>query len=70
MASGEDSGLAPWAGMACIGLAGVLYEWNDLDGALRYALEGIELSQRGGSVDTLEDGYATLAQVFQAHPLL
>jgi LuxR family maltose regulon positive regulatory protein len=32
----------PFAGLAYIGLAGLLYEWNDLDGAQHHALKGID----------------------------
>lgn len=59
---------APFAGLAHIGLAGLLYEWNDLDRAKDHALEGIELGERGGSVDVLQggDSYLMLARVYQA----
>lgn len=58
----------PFAGLAHIGLAGLLYEWNDLDEAQRHAQEGIRLGERGQSVDVLQGGcsYLTLAQVYQA----
>jgi LuxR family maltose regulon positive regulatory protein len=58
----------PFAGLAHIGLAGLLYEWNDLDRAQRHAQEGIRLGERGQSVDVLQGGcsYLTLAQVYQA----
>ncbi len=59
---------APFAGLAHIGLAGLLYEWNDLDRAQRHAQQGIDLGERGQSVDVLQGGcsYLTLAQVYQA----
>ncbi len=59
---------APFAGLAYTGLAGLLYEWNNLDGAQHHALKGIDLGERGQSVDVLEGGrsYLTLAQVYQA----
>jgi LuxR family maltose regulon positive regulatory protein len=66
LASEQGSRPAPSAGMAYVGIAGPLYEWNDLDGAMRHAMKGIELSEQGGSVDTIEDGYINLAQVYQA----
>jgi LuxR family maltose regulon positive regulatory protein len=58
----------PFAGLAHIGLAGLLYEWNDLDGAQRHAQEGIRLGERGQSVDVLQGGcsYLTLAELYQA----
>jgi len=57
---------APSAGMAYVGMAGLLYEWNDLEGAMRCATKGIELSELGGSADTIEDGYLTLARIHRA----
>ncbi|MFN2156303.1 MAG: LuxR C-terminal-related transcriptional regulator [Anaerolineae bacterium] len=56
----------PVAGMAYVGLAGLLYERNDLDGARRCAEEGLELSRQARSVDTIEDACYTLALVHQA----
>ena len=66
LASKQGSGPAPFAGMAYVAMAGPLYEWNDLDGAMRNAAKGVELSETGGSVDTIEDGYINLAQIYQA----
>jgi LuxR family maltose regulon positive regulatory protein len=56
----------PFAGIACVGMAEPLYEWNDLDGAMHHALEGIRLCEIGGFVSYLLAGYANLAQVYQA----
>ena len=56
----------PVAGMAYVGLAEVLYEWNDLDGALRHAMEGIRLTKLGGFTSYLLAGYARLVQAYQA----
>jgi LuxR family maltose regulon positive regulatory protein len=44
----------------------VLYEWNDLDGALHHATAGVRLSKRGRLVDTVRGGYIILAQVHRA----
>ncbi|MDY6875407.1 MAG: LuxR C-terminal-related transcriptional regulator [Chloroflexota bacterium] len=65
---GEGRGSRPvlFAGLAHLGLAGPLYEWNDLDGAMRQVMRAIELGERGGSVSTLQGSYTTLAQVCQA----
>jgi LuxR family maltose regulon positive regulatory protein len=52
--------------MAYVGIAALLYEWNDLDGALHHALEGIRLSELGGRVSDLLRGRLVLAQVYQA----
>jgi LuxR family maltose regulon positive regulatory protein len=56
----------PFAGMAYVGLAGTLYEQNDLDEAMRCATSGLELSKRAGSVDTIEDAYFNLALLHRA----
>jgi LuxR family maltose regulon positive regulatory protein len=58
----------PFAGLAHIGLAGLLYEWNDLDGAQHHAREGIALGERSQSVDVLQGGgsYLVMAQIDQA----
>jgi LuxR family maltose regulon positive regulatory protein len=55
----------PFAAIACVGIAESLYEWNDLDGAKRYALEGIKLRELGGFVAYLLLGHAVLARVHQ-----
>ena len=57
---------APNASFAHIGIAEVLYEWNDLDGALTHALAGIELSDQGGRTGYLLAGNVVLARVHQA----
>lgn len=57
---------APFQGIASVGIAEVLYEWNDLDGTLNYAQEGIRLTERGGFVSYMLAGYARLVQVYQA----
>jgi LuxR family maltose regulon positive regulatory protein len=53
----------PFACMAYVGMAGPLYEWNDLDEAARYALEGIRLSELGGFVAYQTFGHVLLARV-------
>ena len=53
----------PFACMAYVGMAGPLYEWNDLEGALRCATEGIRLSELGGFVAYQLFGKAYLARV-------
>jgi LuxR family maltose regulon positive regulatory protein len=53
----------PFAGMAYVGLAGVLYEQHDLVAAKRCAMEGIRLSKLGGFVAYQIFGYTRLAQV-------
>ncbi len=44
----------------------VLYEWNDLETALRYAREGLELCRRWGQADALAQGHLRLARVLHA----
>jgi LuxR family maltose regulon positive regulatory protein len=56
----------PFAGMAYVGIAMLLYEWNDLEAALHYAREGIGLSEMGGRVSYVLAGRTVLALVYQA----
>jgi LuxR family maltose regulon positive regulatory protein len=57
---------APYAGVAHVGIAETLYEWNDLDGAMRHAMEGINLCEIGGITSYMLAGRFILAQVAQA----
>ena len=66
LASDTGSRPVPVACMAYVGIAEPLYEWNDLDGAMRYAMQGIKLSELGGFVSYALAGHAILAQVYQA----
>jgi LuxR family maltose regulon positive regulatory protein len=52
--------------MAYVGMAGPLYEWNDLDEARRCALEGIRLSELGGFSAYELFGHVLLARVCKA----
>jgi LuxR family maltose regulon positive regulatory protein len=61
-----DSRPVPFACMAYVGMAGVLYEWNDLDAARQYALEGVRLSELGGFIAYQVFGHALLARVYEA----
>ena len=56
----------PFAGMAYVGIAGLLNEWNDLDGAKDYAIEGIKLSELGRFVPYQLAGSVILARVYLA----
>jgi LuxR family maltose regulon positive regulatory protein len=56
----------PFACMAYVGLAGPLYEWNDLDEALHCVREGIRLSELGGFVAYQVFGRALLARIYEA----
>lgn len=66
LAAEQGGGLAPVAGMAYVGIAEVLYEWNDLDGALRHALEGVRLTGLGGFTSYRIAGSIQAAKVHQA----
>lgn len=66
LADAHSSRQVPSAGTAHLGLAEVLYEWNDLDGALQHAQAGCELSAMGGSMNSKLGGFVTLAQVYLA----
>lgn len=53
----------PFAGMAYVGIAGLLYEWNDLEGAKAHAIKGINLSEQGGFIPYQLAGSIILAHV-------
>ena len=55
----------PIAGEAMMGFGDLWREWNDLEAATRYLVEGIELTGRWSEVGAL-DGYIGLARVRQA----
>ncbi len=48
-------------------MAELAYEWNDLEGALAYARQSVELGRLWGNSDTLAASYLTLAEVLIAH---
>jgi len=66
LASEAGNRPVPFAGMAYVGLAGTLYEWNDLEEATRCAMEGIRLSALGGFVAYHVFGHALLARAYEA----
>ena len=51
----------PYASSACIGLAHIHREWNELDAAMNYIQEGIEIGIASRVVDAITLGYATKA---------
>ncbi len=53
----------PYASSACIYLANILREWNDLDAAMAYLDKGIQIGQPAKMVDAVISGYASLARV-------
>jgi LuxR family maltose regulon positive regulatory protein len=54
---------APVVGMAYLGIAEVLYEWNDLDGTLCHVTEGLKLLELGHFVTYLLFGHSLRARV-------
>ena len=65
LAIDEQGQRQPIAGIALIGLGRLLLEWNDLDGATRHLVEGIELIKKWGEAGAI-NGYIGLACVKQA----
>ncbi|MDQ3910376.1 MAG: LuxR C-terminal-related transcriptional regulator [Actinomycetota bacterium] len=53
----------PAAGLAYVGMGELLYEWDDLDGAMRHLTEGIALGEQSGSTSIILPGHALLARV-------
>ncbi|MGC9468744.1 MAG: LuxR C-terminal-related transcriptional regulator [Anaerolineae bacterium] len=66
LASNPGNRPIPFAGMAYVGLAGPLYEWNDLNEAKHCAMAGIRLSELGGFVAYQVAGSARLAAIHEA----
>jgi len=56
----------PVTGNAYVGLSQILYEWNDINGAIHQASIGTKLAERGGIIRTLVIGYLLLAWQSQA----
>jgi LuxR family maltose regulon positive regulatory protein len=48
----------------CLGM--ILYEWNDLEGALYHTRQGLDLCRPWGQMDMLSGAYLPLATVLQA----
>jgi LuxR family maltose regulon positive regulatory protein len=53
----------PYAGNASISLADIQREWNELDAAMSYLEEGIEIGSSSKIVDAVASGYASMALV-------
>jgi LuxR family maltose regulon positive regulatory protein len=53
----------PAEGLALAGLAGLSYEWNDLETAWRQTETALELGHRGRIADILTNGYVTLVRL-------
>jgi LuxR family maltose regulon positive regulatory protein len=63
LARNLDDQPGPVIGMAYLGIAEVLYEWNDLDEAWRHVTEGIELLEKGRFISYLLFGHSLKAQI-------
>jgi LuxR family maltose regulon positive regulatory protein len=63
LASGPGSRPSPVVGIACLGIARVAYEWNDLETASRYVTEGIELLEQGRFITYLLSGHSLRARL-------
>ncbi|MFC1964796.1 LuxR C-terminal-related transcriptional regulator, partial [Chloroflexota bacterium] len=56
-----NDGPLPATGAAYVGLSQVLYEWNDINGAVHHVSIGIKLAERGGVIRPAVLGYLMLA---------
>src|SRR5574340_48748 len=61
-----DERKQPVASVACLGLAGLAYEWNHLDASEKYANEALDLGERWGHPETLANSHLIAARVRQA----
>jgi len=66
LATGPSGRPLSIAGGPISALAELAYEWNDLESALDYARQSVQLSQRWGNAETLSNSYLTLAAALQA----
>ncbi len=66
LVTGSDGRPLPIAAGAVSALAELAYEWNELDAALAYAQQSIELGRLWGNSDTLACAYLILADVLRA----
>jgi LuxR family maltose regulon positive regulatory protein len=66
LAEDQDGQPLSAVGIVHVGMAELLYERGDLDGAERHLKEGIELGKQGSEVKALVLGYVNLARVLMA----
>jgi LuxR family maltose regulon positive regulatory protein len=66
MATQPNGRRRPVAAVACLGLSGLAYEWNDLDAAGRYVQQALELGARWGNPDTLANAHLIRSRWQQA----
>jgi len=63
LATREDGRQNPVAGYAYVYLGGIQFEWNNLEVAGNYSLEGIDLCERVGFIMDQAVGFANLAKI-------
>ncbi len=63
----QGSWLRPYSVTIHVGLALVLYEWNDLDGAATQVKQGLEHAELPQQAPALLEAYLVLARIQQAH---
>jgi LuxR family maltose regulon positive regulatory protein len=66
MATRSDRRMMPAAAQACLGLAGLAYEWNALEAAWRNAEQALDLGTRWGNPDILVSTRLMMARLRQA----
>lgn len=66
MTTQPNGRLLPAAAVACLGLGGLAYEWNELETCDRFARQALEFGQRLGNPDTLANTYLLQARLRQA----
>jgi LuxR family maltose regulon positive regulatory protein len=64
--SGQGHPPLPLSGHAYVGLAEVLFEWNDLADALQQVQTGLEIGEQVRDIDALLKGYVVQARLLQA----
>jgi LuxR family maltose regulon positive regulatory protein len=65
LATRSDRRMMPAAAQACLGLAGIAYEWNEREAAEHNVLQALELGQRWGNPDTLANAQLIRARLQQ-----
>ena len=59
----QDGCRSPAEGLIHVGMAGIFYEWNELDAAEEHLREGLAPAGSSGHLELLRDGHAVLAWV-------
>ena len=62
----DERGMLAATGLAYVGLGGLLYEWNNLEGATQRFLEGARVGEQGGDPDVAVEAYIGLARIDMA----